>query len=176
MPPKFSYKDIVRFFKNIWYFRKELYHFRWYDYHYMLQMMRKSLEIMAKNVEEKGWEVDSSRLKKVAKMKRAIEIIKNFDGIDHIELAEKELGELRKYEMKFVPLETDPTLFEMVTDESEEDKQHNKKVYARAREIEQEEWNELWEIFKGQDIKKYKPKKQDWDDWFDGSGMNNWWD
>ena len=62
--------DIPRFVKNFWRFRKNLWNFRWYDYSYTLSMLRTSLQIMADNVETKGYEVDVSRLKKVAKEQR----------------------------------------------------------------------------------------------------------
>jgi hypothetical protein len=43
------------------------------------------------------------------------------------------------------------------------------------REIEEEEWIELWDIMKGQDSSVYF-KGGKWDDIFDGSGMRGWWD
>ena len=36
---------------------------------------------------------------------------------------------------------------------------------------------ELMLLIKGQDVKDYNPTKHgDWDDYFDGSGINTWWD
>lgn len=170
----FKYK-IPNFFKNIWLFRKELWNFRWYDYHYTLQMLKTSLVIMADNIETKGLEVDDSRLKKVAKMRRAIQIIDNMNGVSHIEMAEKELGELIIKDWEFIPEGTDS--FYIENNLSKEENSHNKKVYKRAREIEEQEWKELWTIFKGQQHEKYrKSKNVDWNEWFDGTGMNTWWD
>jgi hypothetical protein len=34
----------------------------------------------------------------------------------------------------------------LIDDESDEDREHNRKVYQRAREIEEKEWKELWKI------------------------------
>jgi len=168
-------RDIPRFVKNVWAFRKVLWNFRWYDYSYTLKMMSTSFEIMANNVETKGMEVDSSRLKKVAKMRRVVEIINNMDGINHIEMAEKELGSLIFKDWEFVPKGNGTYSYK--DNLTKKESEHNKKVYNRAREIETQEWNELWEILRGQHHESYaKSKGIDWDDWFDGSGMNTWWD
>ena len=169
-------RKFFRFIKNIWAFRKTLWNFRWWDYHFTLEMMKTSLVIMSDNLETKGIEVDVSRLKKVAKMRRAIEIMNNLQGIQHIEMAEKELGELFIEPFEFKPSESHPGSYDLVERNTPEEKEHNSKVYARANEIEEQEWNELWNIFKGQDNTKYSPYNQDWDDWFDGSNMKTWWD
>ena len=169
-------RKFFRFIKNIWAFRKTLWNFRWWDYHFTLEMMKTSLVIMSDNLETKGIEVDVSRLKKVAKMRRAIEIMNNLQGIQHIEMAEKELGELFIEPFEFKPSESHPGSYELVERNTPEEKEHNSKVFARANEIEEQEWNELWNIFKGQDNTKYSPYNQDWDDWFDGSNMKTWWD
>jgi hypothetical protein len=100
----------------------------------------------------------------------------NLQGIQHIEIAEKELGELFIEPFEFKPSESHPGSYELVERNTPEEKEHNSKVYARANEIEEQEWNELWDIFKGQENTKYSPYIQDWDDWFDGSNMKTWWD
>ena len=90
-------------------------------------------------------------------------------------------------EPRFVPTKENPNLFELVDYSSEEEKELNKKYYNRVNELEEEEWNELWEIIKGQDHNQYimrvdKSKNENpnnssvWDNWFDGSGMRGWWD
>ena len=173
---KDKYREFKNFFRNIWLFRKQLTRFQWWDYSFTLDMLSKSLEIMANNLETKGIEVDTPRMKKVAKIRRVIELIGNREGIEHIEMAEKELGSLYISKPEFEKIEENPTYYTMKYNETEEQKEHNRKVYDRARQLEEQEWNEIWDILKGQDIKKYKPKKQDWDDFFDGSGMNTWWD
>jgi len=169
-------KKFFRFIKNVWAFRKALWNFRWWDYHFTLEMMKTSLVIMSDNLETKGIEVDVPRLKKVAKMRRAIEIMNNLQGVQHIMMAEKELGELFIEPFEFKPSESHPGSYELVERNTPEEKEHNSKVYARANEIEEQEWNELWDIFKGQENTKYSPYNQDWDDWFDGSNMKTWWD
>jgi hypothetical protein len=129
---------------------------------------------MSDNFEIRGNEIDSSRLKKVEKMKRAVQIINNIKSADYIGIAEIELGELKPVEYLFKM--NDAKLYEIIKEGENEDLLHNEIVYKRAHEIEESEWNELCDIIRGQDNTKYKPKKQDWDEWFDGTGMQNWWD
>lgn len=175
----FLRRDIPNFFRNIFLFRRELRDFQWWDYHYNLEILKRSLQITADNVEKKGIEVDSSRLKKVQKMRRAIEIIQNLSGIDHIEMAEAELGPIVTREWDFEDVEGRPQYKRLVDDLTDEERDHNRKVYSRAREIEEAEWAELWKIFNGQDHNEYKNLNLDessWDEWFDGSGMRGWWD
>lgn len=170
----FRYK-IPYFIKNIWYFRKSLWNFRWYDYHYTLEMVKTSLQIMSDKLEKDGLEVDGPRLKKVAKMRRAIQIINNMNGVVHIEMAEKELGKLIIKDWEFVPEGSDH--YSLKDNLTKEESAHNKLIYERAREIEQQEWKELWTIFEGQNLEKLKKNKNlNWDEWFDGSGMQGWWD
>jgi hypothetical protein len=43
------------------------------------------------------------------------------------------------------------------------------------RNIEEEQWDELHKLLKGQDYTKFK-KKKSFDDQCDGSGLRSWWD
>lgn len=169
-------KKFIKSLKNFWTFRKVIWNFRWWDYTFTLDMMKVCLKEMSDNLETKGLEVDEPRLKKVAKMRRAIEIINNMKGVHYIEVAEKELGELFIEPFEFKPSESHPKSFELVDNKTLEQKEHNKKVYDRASEIEEKEWEELWVIFKGQDNSKYDCEKQEWNEWFDGTGARGWWD
>jgi len=130
---------------------------------------------MADTIEKYGIEIDSSRLKKVEKMRRAVQLIKNYNEDLYIEMAEAELGEIKFRGFKFTPLEDNKDLFEWVDDLVDEEKDHNNKVYARATEISGQEWKELWTILDGQDYSKFD-KDKDFDDQFDGSGLRGWWD
>ena len=180
-------RNAKNFIKNIWLFRKSLWRFQWWDYNFTLDMLKDSLKIMSDNIETKGKEVDSSRMKKVKKMRRAIEIIENFShGLKHLEMAENELGPLVIKDWEFEDVEGNSQYKRLVENLTPEERDNNRRIYARAREIEEAEWIELWEIFKGQDHNEYKnmtdrngnyqPDWDDWDNWFDGSGMKGWWD
>jgi hypothetical protein len=179
---------VPRFFKNVWTFRKEMYEFQDWDYGYNLDLFKRSLELTADYLETKGIEVNESRIKKVAKIRMAVELLGNVRGNSQIERAEKELGKLILSDWEFEESEDHPGSMVLKDTETEEENAHNRKVFARANEIEEEEWKLLWEIIKGQDhqayINKYQKIKEStpedemhaYDDWFDGSGMRGWWD
>jgi hypothetical protein len=90
-------------------------------------------------------------------------------------MAEKELGELMIHDWEFEPVPDKPGYSQLVDNDTDEEKEHNKKVFNRAREIGEQEWNELFEILKGQDTSKFD-KDIDWYKQFDGSGLRGWWD
>ena len=171
----FRYK-IPMFLENLWYFRKELWRFRSWDYTFNLSLLARSLEKSANTLEFYGNEIEETRMKKVAKMKRVVEIIRTLDKSSYISLAEKELGELKNVDGWFDDREDTP-----------EEKEHNKKVFKRSNELEKQEWDELWSIFKGQDYEDFnkiyeklsdeeKMRHSHWENWYDGSGIKNWWD
>lgn len=182
----FRYK-IPMFLKNIWFFRKQLWDFRWWDYSFNLDIFRRSLEKTSKELEVRGNEIDETRLKKVAKINRAIELLGHIRSDSYIEMAEKELGELKKIKINFEDVPDQPGYYRLVDDENPDDVNHNRKVYRRSDEIEAQEWKELWRILEGQDHSEYseivenateeeKREKDLWKEWFDGSGMKHWWD
>ena len=160
--------DIAHFLKNIWRFRKELWSYDWWDYRFTLNMLECSLTIMEKGMSEKGIEISETREPKVKKMQRALELLKNSREDNFIERAEQELGELKLSDWQFELLESGN--HRLIDDESESDKEHNLKIYQRARQIENDEWNEMWEIFKGTKYSKKYGKK------YDGTDMRAWWD
>lgn len=186
---------IPAFLKNIYRFRKVLWNHRWWDYRYTLEALQTSLEIMEKGMHN-GMEVWESRGKKVAKMQRAIQILKNINEDKYIEMAEAELGEIIHHPWEFEetgdttdnPLgEKAEKLYQLVDRDTEEEKEHNRKVYDRTHELEEQEWNELWQILKGQDHEEYRQlvasmteeEKRETDQyykWFDGSDLRGWWD
>ena len=159
--------DIPLFFKNVWRFRKELYNHQWWDYRFHLEMMYRSLSIMEKGMSEKGIEVTETRDIKVQKMRRALELLKHKLDDDYIERAELELGELTHKSIEFEPIEGTDS-YRLVDTDTPAEKKHARKVYKRARVIEDVEWKELWDIFKG---KKFTTWEK-----YDGSDLRGWWD
>lgn len=160
--------DIPLFFKNVWRFRKELYNHQWWDYRYTLEMMYRSLSIMVVKLEKDGIEEDVSRMKKVAKIKRALELLKHKLDDDYVERAEAEFGEIQSGPFEFEKMEDGNYQLVDLIIETASVRKHNRKVFKRASDIEEKEWKELWDIFKG---KKFTT----WDD-FDGSDLRGWWD
>jgi hypothetical protein len=180
---EFIRRGIPTFFGNIWRFRKELYNHQWWDYRYTLEMLHRSLTIMVDKLEKDGIEEDSSRGKKVTKIKRAIQLLDNRLNDNYIEQAESILGKLPDNPFEFEP--TEDGNYRLVDNDTKEEKEHSRKVFKLAQSIDDREWRELWNIFKGQSILDYKkhlktlPKSEQanaWHDWFNGSDMRGWWD
>ena len=167
--------DLPRFFKNIWRFRKPLWNHYWFDHHSSLTFLEVSLTHISDNVEKRGNEVDGPRLKKVAAMRRVVELIKNYNKDNYIDMAEKELGELILHDWEFEYVPDKPGFSQLVDNDTDEERVHNRKVFDRAREIEKQEWDELFVILKGQDYTKFD-EDIDWYEQFDGSGIKGWWD
>jgi hypothetical protein len=193
----FFRRDIGRFVKNVWLFRKALANHYWWDYRGTLMFMETGLSHMAENLEKRGNEVEVSRFKKIAAMKRATEIIRNYNESNYIDMAEAELGELYRRDWEWEETgettdnpfgEKDAKLYRLVDNETPIEKKHNCKVYTRARKIEELEWKELFTILQGQNHKEYnrlykKAKKEGmkddkdlWNNWFNGTGLKGWWD
>lgn len=167
--------DIPRFLRNIWKFRKALWNHYWFDHHGTLMFLEIGLLDMSDNIKTKGMEVDESRLKKVASMRRAASLIRNYNEDLYIDMAEFELGNLVMYDWEFEEVPGNPDVSRLIDKETPEEKEHNRKVFQRAREIEEKEWNDLIQILKGQDYSKFDDKI-DWNKQFDGSGIRGWWD
>ena len=181
---EFFKRGLPTFIKNIWKFRKELYSHQWWDYRYTLEMLHRSLVIMEKGMHN-GIEVPESRDKKIAKMQRAIELLKHKLDDDYIERAESEIGALLQLDWQFEVVPENPSTSRLIDNQTKEEKEHNRRVFKLAQTIEDREWRELWNIFKGQsnlDYKKFKktlaPEEQAtaWDKWYNGSDMRGWWD
>jgi hypothetical protein len=180
---EFIRRGIPTFFGNIWRFRKELYNHQWWDYRYTLEMLHRSLTIMVDKLEIYGIEEDLSRDKKVAKIKRAIQLLDNRLNDNYIEQAESILGKLPDNPFEFE--KTEDGNYRLVDNDSKEEKEHSRKVFKLAQSIDDREWRELWNIFKGQSILDYKKhlktlskeqKETAWNEWFNGSDMRGWWD
>jgi hypothetical protein len=179
--------DISRFCKNVWKFRKALSRHYWWDHHGTLMFLEIGIEDMANRIENDGLEVDISRLKKVKAMKRAAELIRNYNEDNYIEMAEAELGEIVHHEWEFEDVPDTPGYSRLVDKDTPEEKEHNRKVFERAREIGEQEWKELWRILQGQDHREYKKisknltleehnQRDPYYEWFDGTDMRGWWD
>lgn len=179
----FRYK-IPTFFRNVWFFRKNLWEFRGWDYSFNLSLFAKSLEKTSK-VLENGHEVEIPRLKKVEKIRRVIQIINDMRESTYITRAENELGELTLHDWEFE--EVGGGRYQMIDKETPEEKEHNRRVFERAKEIEKDEFDELWLLLKGQNYDDFhqilkqlpdeeKKKHDHWENWFDGSGIKTWWD
>ena len=183
----FFRRDIGRFVKNVWLFRKALANYYWWDHHGTLMFLETGLTHMSDNLAVHGMEVEEPRMKKVAAMRRAIEIIKNYNESNYVDMAEAELGELYQRDWEFEDVPDKPGFSRLVENETPAEKKHNRKVFNRSRQIEEQEWKELFTILEGQNHAEYKKivknateeerKNGDlWNNWYNGTGLNGWWD
>lgn len=132
-----------------------------FDYSYILQMMKFKLERLEKTLQG-GDEVDKDRLPKIEDIKRCIELINNNIEDNYAERCGY-LYDESKYD--FVPIEKNgggQQLYEMVVTRATQTDDEVKEIFKKAQELEQKEWEELWEIFK-------KGNKSSVD-------MRGWWD
>jgi len=157
--------DIPLFLKNIWRFRNELWDHQWWDYRFTLNMLQRSLTIMEKGMSERGNEVSETREPKIIAMRRALELLRNNREDNYLERAEAQLGPITRWEWE---LDEDGVLIDKDT---QEQKQHNRRVFETARKLEEKEWKELWQIIKGT---KYSTTF--YGDKYDGTDMRGWWD
>jgi hypothetical protein len=162
----FIKRGLPNFFKNIWRFRKELYNHQWWDYHFTLEMLYRSLSIVEKGISERGIEVDESKNIKVVKMRRALKLLNHKLDNDYVERAELEFGGIVFKPFNLEELENGN--YRLSLNETPAEKKHSRKVFKRAAQLEDAEWKELWEIFKGKNFKTIES--------FDGSDMRTWWD
>jgi hypothetical protein len=173
---RFLTRDIPNFLRNIYKFRKALWNHHWWDYTGTLEFIEIGVNDIADNIRIKGIEVEHSRFKKVAKMRRVVEIIKNIREDRYFDIVENEMGKgLDSPNFEFVPCEDKPGFFEMVDLGTEEEQEFKDRYFERIRELEESQWNELWDILKGQDYETFDKEKK-FDEQFDGSGLRGWWD
>jgi hypothetical protein len=169
-------RDFPNFFKNIWKFRTALWNHHWWDYSGTLEFIEIGINDMAKNISIKGIEVNSSRMKKVTKMRRVVEILRNIREDRYFDIVETEMGRgLNGFNYDFTPSEDYPGYFEMVDNDTEEEQDFKHRYFDRMRELEKKEWDELWNLLKGQDLSSLS-EKESYDDHYDGSGLLGWWD
>ena len=160
--------DAPRFLKNIWKFKKALYNYYPFHYEGLLYFLEIGINDLANNSEKYGYEILTSRAKKIEKMRRASEILQNYNTDRYLEMAEKELGKNPEHFWK------DNRNFWKDNRSTDESNQIIA-VYKRAERIEEEDWDELMIILKGQDYSTFDPAK-DFYEQFDGSGLKTWWD
>ena len=185
------YYDIPRFFRNIILFRKALYNYYWFDSSYMMQFMHICISDMAEKTDKYGNEVKINKDKKVAAMREAAKLIKNKLDDNYIERAEEKLGKLPDHPLDFIESKDHSGCFQFVDHDTPEEKELRTKVYKYARKLEEDEWNQIWDILKGRthseylswlEIHKHEFTQEELDNFdagyqfFDGKGMSSWWD
>ena len=170
--------DIPRFFHNLWLFRKNLWNHTWYNGDSsVLPWVKTAVDDMAWRIEKHGHEVEESRLKKVAKMRRLSYLIDVCVKDEFIEEAEKELGfKYVYYPFEFEEISGSEDLYQLKQNEAPRDKENNSKLLNRSHEIQKEYWEELCAIIKGPDYDAMRASDEDCDEKYDGSDLRAWWD
>lgn len=140
---KFIRWDVKNFLKNVWTFRKELWEHRWWDYRFTLNLFERSLQVQEQGMRIGGNEISETRDPKLKAMRRVLELLKNNREDNYVDRAEEELGQLQNL----------GGFLEGINDTPAQAK-HNRKVFVRARQIEQEEWKELWDMRRNKAFKK----------------------
>jgi uncharacterized protein YydD (DUF2326 family) len=152
--------------KNIWVFRKVILHWKWWDYYFLLELIKISVSEMSVNFEKKGTEHHDSKIKKIEKMNRLVELIERIQEGDYLSKAETELN--LKY--SYGEFKKSGNEFAYVMEFTEEQEESNKKISSLATDLDNEDWCEIFEILKGQNLKDIEIGE------FDGTGLRTWWD
>ena len=170
--------DIPRFFHNLWLFRKNLWNHTWYNGDSsVLPWVKTAVDDMAWRIEKHGHEIEESRMKKVAKMRRLSYLIDVCVKDEFIDEAEKELGfKYVYYPFEFEEVLGNDKVYTLKQNETPEDKENNSKLLNRSHEIQKEYWEEICAIIKGPDYDAMRASEEDWDKLYDGSDLRAWWD
>jgi hypothetical protein len=142
------YQDKWRSFKRaIWalrkYFKVTTKMVPW-DSHSVLLMMKFQIEILSDYIEKKGIEIDEDRLPKVENMKRFIELANHKIEDDYSDRC----GYDHSYGYDLVPVEDNPTIARLVSSAPKEVEENNSRAMKEAHELEEKEWNEMFELLK----------------------------
>jgi hypothetical protein len=136
---KSFYYDIRYMIFNQFKYFKIVSKMREWDYEYILQMMKFQLEILCDCIEKYGNEINESRIPKIEKMKYAIELLNN--------LIEQNQLERCGYIADAVELKRENNRLKFVKNPKYSD-YNEKEVFNKSLELEEKEWNELFNILK----------------------------
>lgn len=129
-----------------------------WDYNAVLHFMKKHFELLSERMEH-GWEVDETKNPKVEDIKRCIVLLNNIIEDNY---SERCGYDFERNNFEFVEVEGHPDQHEMVHTKDSQTPEEIREILAKSRKLEQEEWEELWDI-----IKKGKSSPH---------GMQGWWD
>lgn len=166
--------SIKSFIFNCYTYRKELSKIKpWNEDYTFLKKHLEQLYICKTN----DLEIEEDRNKKLVKLSRAISLLDNIIKDNYLELTEIELNLKYNYPFNFMDdfiKVKDSDYFEYKPKLTEEQLNINKQIIFKSFEIKQQQWNELWDIMKGQQQQNYLDDNYN-DENFDGSGYNRWW-
>lgn len=165
-----SFKDVIhpsvwRRIRNFWYdfkwsiknqikFRKIISEFRPWDYSIILKMLNFQLKQLCEQIEYRGMEENRSRLQKVKRMKRAIELLNNIEEDNYAERCgynskAQTIKFVKISDKKSKELKLDQDLYEMTFNINKGYENYDSlKIFREANELETKEFEELFEILK----------------------------
>ena len=193
---KLRYYDTKIYVNNLIRFNKMMKDWYPWDGESQLKLFAYGLELLANHIERHGMEIESPRKKKVASIRRLVELLRT-DYED--EVNDKYLGKGEEEVITHVTeYEDGSTGFEVKDEKSKEIQQKSWDVYQIEHRKTREAWyEEVFRLIKGQDsyelLDKVKAeigeKKEDetheeyqkrfdkvYYELFDGSGIEGWWD
>lgn len=164
-PYSFFILKLPGFFRNVWRFRRELWFHRWWDSRFSLLIFQRALLIQLQSMVRDSNEEEESLQKKIKMMKRVIDLLDNSIESNFLETIEKKHGKSLVDHLSFT--KNSDGVFRLVDEESSEEKEIAQILLAETFELEEKEWEELWEIIRGRRFEK----PEDWD----GSDLRSWW-
>ena len=135
------YYDFKRYSTNLFKYHKIVKKMYPWDGASIYQMVKFQLEILLPNIEN-GMEEEVSRDKKVKDIKRLIELLDNYEKENYADRCGYDAN------WNFYFEEKKDGLVEMLTDETEEQKEKNQKALLASYELEKQEIAEIGELFK----------------------------
>lgn len=139
---KYKLYDLKRIIKNLIKYFKIVTKMTPWSYHSILEMLEFQLKIL-KNSIENGIEVEESRMAKVRKIERSIELIRNQLDENYAERC----GWVSR-PLKFTPDKDNENIVSLDFEETEEEAKQTKDALKKGRELEESEWNELFNTLK----------------------------
>lgn len=133
---KYGFKALFRFFKVIWEFRA-------WDYTFTERILKICLEEHLHNIKYYSNEIEKDRLVKITKLERAIELLDNKIKDDYADRCGYDFD----YEFDFLPCKNS-TFGELVTNQTEEQKEKNTKAIFESQLLADKEWQEFTDILR----------------------------
>ena len=144
---KYPWYDFRRGIHNLFTHFKIVWQSGDFDYGYVLRMLKFKLERLERTLQD-GYEVDEDRLPKIEDIKRCIELLNNKLEDNYAERCGYIHGDSKH---EFVPIEKDEDgeqLYELVITRFTQTDEEVREIFKKAHELEQKEWEELWETIK----------------------------
>ena len=192
-----KYHEVKKYFKNLVRFNKAMWNYCPWDYHCQIELFAYGLEILANHMDRYGNEIDTPRKKKIAAIRELITLLRN--GYED-EVNDKYLGAGEEKVITHVTEYEDGSIgFETVDEESKKIQEASHKVYREEyQKARNAYYDRVFAILRGQDdpyglaeqiqtkigekredetYDEYQKRYEDcYYEFFDGTGIEGWWD